>query len=305
MSVLRSMLGSAAMLILSLGVASSVGAHSKAAPAIERAIWRQGHASIWLVPCPSKDDFAPDAVAVEARRGQEKVVSKACYGARLIDLLWSHQPGTIGPDAIVLANWGGSAGGVTVMSFTFGAKPAVDTVDFDRGDETSVYVHHHRPVFEAKMDFGMNGASNAAMRSVSVPVIADRRGFHVEIPMMVAPPLTRREEGRVRAIIRSDLKAWRANEHFAGAATSVTIEALIGLIVSGHADTAHRLLIAAGRDALGPRFDPEAYWDDLCLEAVEQRLWKRFDLDRLPHADLIRRSAQLGQRDRSGPYLRS
>jgi hypothetical protein len=69
--------------------------------------------------------------------------------------------------------------------------------------------------------------------------------------------------------------------------TPATDQALLNLALSGRADQARTLLFEAGVVGAGPAFKAEAYWDDFCLAVIAQPLWKRFDLDRLPNAELV------------------
>ena len=73
------------------------------------------------------------------------------------------------------------------------------------------------------------------------------------------------------------------------------MQALLDLILTGHADEAHALIHKAWPKARG-RSDgelggAEAFWKAVCQAVSRDPMWTRLGLNRLPHADVIRAGA--------------
>ncbi len=73
--------------------------------------------------------------------------------------------------------------------------------------------------------------------------------------------------------------------------TPVTVQALMDLMLTGHVSDARRILHESG-PSTAERTDikengEEPFWSDLSEARVKNPLWKRFDLERLPQAQLL------------------
>ena len=267
-------------------------------------IWQEGSNSLWVVSC-SDANVDLNGVTVEARKEGWATRANSCYMARnFVSVIWSRGPGTDGPDVIVLGRSGGSAACGDVIAITFDTTPKLRPLSFCPAEQVPILLAGEVPEFDASLDVeGFNEGYGADAAVGNIVIAAHRDGFVADLRTMVAGPLTADERQRIRSIMVTDLHRWAISLNGNGPAdlsTPDTVRVLLNLVLSGRADQARTLLFAAGSAGAGPSFKAEAYWDDFCLAVITHPLWKRFDLDRLPHADLAESAAREGKEGRKG-----
>jgi hypothetical protein len=276
---------------------ADVAAHGKE-------IWQDGHNSIWEVSCARPGDRDDASVAVEARRDGHVARTTNCYNSgNFVSVIWNDKLGLRDPDAIVLGGSGASVICSDVISIIFAPAPKLRLLHFCEAESVPILPVRDVPEFDASLDIaGFNGADVTATNVGAVAVAANRDDFRADLQSMIASPLTPDEFARTREAIETDLSQWATalHEKTELAGTFDTVQVLLDLMLSGRADQGRAALFEATQHGALPTFKAEAFWDDLCLAVISHALWRRFDLGRLPHADLIEASAKHGKMGREG-----
>ncbi len=207
------------------------------------------------------------------------------------------------PDLVIVGNDGGSGGDGDLFAIRFGAMLRIDTL---RGERfTAIRVTHAHDGLRVMLPFDIeyfNGAAHAGAVIVPLPVRWRAGRPMADVAAMTRAPtsaadLLARETG-----VRRELAAWATDVGAtldlyppeARFGTDTTLQAMATLILSGRADVARAMLHRAwprrpsSTIALGGE---DSFWRAICRAMVGQPLWRRFALDRLPHADMVARAA--------------
>lgn len=286
------------VLVLSLLLAVSVATLAGAQPLGQ--IWTNGRGSVVVTTCPPGGDTNDTCRAVEVRRGP--VIDKLGGGYIEVNVLWTRPPGASGPDLLIFGDDGGSGGDGDLFAVTL--TPAFGVRKFSGERMTSAAVHpgpHGEPL---KVDLAFdieffNGGSHADATIVPLPVQWQRGDFALDLKRLTGRTFSPGELDFQALAIRSELDRWsqdydptaRLFPPESRFGSPVTVRALVGMMLAGHADQARQLLDRSWPSSPG-RTDRKlggegAFWSALCTAVVRHPLWQRFDIGRVPHADLI------------------
>ena len=264
-------------------------------------LWRSASDSIVLTPCPA-GDHDEQCRAVSVRSGGREVALGGGY--ERVTLLWSRKGKSGDPDALVLGDSGGSGGYGDLFAIRFTPHIAVRKLSGERMDTVTARTAAGRLRLTIPFDTEFfNGAPHAGAIVLPLPMVWTGGDFAVDLAELTRRTYSPSELDFRELAMREELEAW-AQDKFpasrlfppeARGGTQVTATALLEMMLSGHADQARGLLDRAwprhwdhGDRQLGGEAD---FWAALCRATVSNRAWKRFDLARLPHADLIAQGA--------------
>ena len=285
--------------ILSLTL-TGLPALSAAAP---QPLLQSAGGEIIITECPPGGDDDPfcRAVAASGPEGQVRLGG----GYMQVSLLWAHKSDPGQPDALVLGDYGGSGGRADLYAVTFTPHLSYRRIGGERFD--SVTVDETPGPLRLSLPFDVeffNGAPHAGAIVVPLPVIWSDGDFALDFAQLTHRTYSPSEfDFRVLAV-GAELAAWQDKAYPAKhlyppeavGGTPVAATALVEMMLTGHADQARDLLDRSWpRDreqADKPVEGKAAFWAALCKAVVEEQSWKRFRLDRLPHADLIELAAQ-------------
>ena len=274
-----------------------------------RPIWSSGARSVWSVPCTGPGDYDVGCAGAELRIGDRRIrlgqgyLSQRVNGVRV---LWARKPGQFGPDLVVLGNPGGSGGDADILTIRSMASGHVERLSFEDADTTRVTVHRGRAAFDLEYAIGaFPTGAHASRVDVPIPLVWTGKSFDVDF-MTLKNRIFDEEDMRVRraTVTQVMTDALAVDEDHSGDVQVAAVQALAGLMLSGRADLAHVVLREAWpRD---PNADEtstklpgaEPFWAALCGAITRETLWTRFDLARLPHADLIEAGARSAPRPR-------
>lgn len=265
-------------------------------------LWEKGGVSLLRVRCAPGDVDEQYCRAIALRESRATRILGSGY--MHVRLLWSRRGHGAGPDALVFGDDGGSGGLGDLIAISLGPKTIVTTYNSERLDE--VRVSRSGDALRLELPFDVeyfNGAPHAGARIVPIPTIWRDGDFSADFSALVQPPLSKQELAFRELAVREELADW-AEAKFpsprlfppqSDRGTPVTVQALLDLMLTGHADEARELLRRAWPHARG-RSDgqlggEEDFWKAICQAAVHNPLWRRLRLDRLPQADLIRAGA--------------
>lgn len=265
-------------------------------------LWSSPAASIWVVRCTEGDGDLDQCAGLELRSGGTRRMLGQEYLVSANGLLWRARPGVAGPDALVFGSRGGSDGHVELFAVSQrGGSVRVQALAPDHTDEPEVVVRDGRAAFDARFSFGGLGVggSNASTASVPVPVAWRGGRFQVDLTELRRRSLGPEDDDLREAASRQSLgDALDDAGAVRGDALQPAVQALAGLMLYGRADRARALLhaawpkVAAGSPVvLTPAPGEQAFWTLLCGEAVRNAMWAEIDMDRIPHAELIRAGA--------------
>jgi hypothetical protein len=280
-------------------VGSSVAALAEPKPS--GLLWQRPGTSLARAACTSRD-AGPDCQAIDLR--QHDVVRRLGGGYMRVRLVWSGRSRAGSPDALIIGEHGGSGGSGDLFAVTAGRRVVVRKLAGERlaglrAGGRSGGLHLDLP-FDVEY---FNGAPHAGARIVPIPTIWREGDFSADIPALVRAPMASRQMAFVELAVQQELANWAAEAYPSSRlfppqsrnGTPVTLQAMLDLMLTGHADQAQLLLHRAWPPALG-RSDgklagAEAYWTALCRAVLRNPLWTRLGLDRLPHVDVIRAGA--------------
>lgn len=219
-------------------------------------------------------------------------------------LLWAQKSSAEEPDALVLGDYGGSGGHADLFAIHLSSRVSFRKLSGERFD--TVTVRATPGPLRLNIPFDMeffNGAPHAGAIVLPVPVIWSGDGFVVDMHELTSRTYSASElDFRVLAM-REELGAWAEDKFpttrlyppYARGGTPVTATAVIEMMLSGHADQARAVLDRAwprqwddGDKELGGK---AAFWAALCGAVISEPSWKRFNLARLPNANLIEQVA--------------
>jgi hypothetical protein len=204
-----------------------------------------------------------------------------------------------------LGDYGGSGGDADLFAICLSSKPAFRKSGGERYD--TVRVHSGRGPLRLTLPFDLeyfNGAPHAGAIIVPVPVVWTGDDFVVDLAAMTRRTYSTNERDFRALAMAEELRMWAEDKYpaqrlyppEARVGTPVTATAMVEMILSGHADQARALLDRAWPRQWDHRDRPiggeAAFWAALCQAVLNEPIWKRFGLDRLPHADLVEMGAK-------------
>jgi len=221
-------------------------------------------------------------------------------------VLWRRQNGEPGPAAIIEGDWGGSAGNVDLYA-PYGPLPEqVRILNLSTADDIVVRSSGRGPEFDAPFVVGdFNGAPNSNRSSVPLPIVWRSDDFQLDAPALLGRTFSREDLRFRRIAVRYELNGWAdrldrpttlypAPPNALGG-TPVTVQALMDLMLTGHVSDARRILHESWPSTEGQTDIKEngeqPFWHDLSKAMRQNPLWKRFDLERLPGAQVIEAAA--------------
>lgn len=265
-------------------------------------LWRSGRGSIIQTECPpgEKDDYCR---AIKVQRDSKMV--DLGWGYMVVTLLWSRKAEVDGPDVILLGDYGGSGGNADLIAITLSPNVSVRKLSGERFN--SVAVRQKSETLRLSVPFDIeyfNGASHARSITVPLPAIWAGNDFALDFAEMTNRVYSASELGIRLVAMRAELNVWaKINypaQHLyppeARNGTPATALVIVEMMLSGHADQAHKLLDRAWpRDRNQPDRPlggENEFWTALCKEVTKNPFWRHFGLAKLPHADLIESGAR-------------
>jgi uncharacterized protein YecT (DUF1311 family) len=234
------------------------------------------------------------AIEIQAQ-GRPIYLGEPSYLPDSVRLLWQRK-GHRGPEAIVGGSTGGSHCGFDVLVLSLTNTPPVQTISVC-AEQVPVITRNGLPSLTIALEVE-EFTRQTDIPSVPVPLRWKDGRFAVDLPRLLKPAPSRRTLAQIAQRIGAELDGGVENyppPDGGGLDLPATTQALMELMVAGHADLARNLLVEAwparsrGRDA---------FWQDLATAVVNHRLWKQFDLARIPNSKAL---AVVARPDRSGP----
>lgn len=262
-------------------------------------LWKNAHGTVIFTECPAGGDHDESCRAVSIESG-DRVFSLGA-GYTRVTVLWSRKSNTAEPDALVLGDYGGSGGHADLFAIHLFPKVLLRKLSGERFDTVTVSAKPGPLHLSLPFDIEyFNGAPHAGAVIVPLPATWIDGDFAVDLNDLTSRSYSKSELAFRELAVREELGAW-ANDKFPASrlyppearyGTPVTATAMIEMMLSGYADQARNLLDRAwptqwdhGDRPLGGKAD---FWAALCRAVISEQSWKRFGLDRLPHADLIK-----------------
>ena len=213
-------------------------------------IWSSGARSVWAVPCVGPGDYDAGCAAAELRVGSRKTRLGQGYLSNGVRVLWARTPGCSGPDLVVLGDGGGSGGDADILIVRSTASGHVERLSFEDADMTRVTVRDDRAAFNLEYDIAAFPAGAHASRvHVPVPLIWTGKDFDVDFAALKRRSFDE-EDLRVRSAtvtqVMADALAVDTDDR--GNVQVAAVQALAGLMLSGHADLATVCSSRLGRE---------------------------------------------------------
>ncbi len=263
-------------------------------------LWHAGSRRVEAGPCGEGYDAPGACLALWAVDGSKRTALGGGY--IVVKRLWARAKVYAGPDVLVMGDYGGSGGNADLLAVSFGPKVSVRKLSGDRISDANVdsstgAMRYNLPFVIA----GFNGAPHAGDVDVSLPLRWSKGDFMLDLKTLTGRVFTP-EDVRFRELaVRQELGRWYEDSYpaqglfppVANGGTSVTVQALTDMMLSGHADAAYTLLQKTWPQRDGkPVLGEEAFWKALCHALVRNGRWKQFDLSRLPKAKVIEKAAE-------------
>lgn len=237
-----------------------------------------------------REDSRGASVIELVERGRTIWGSRSAYLPGTVTVLWRRQRPDAGPDLIVGGYTGGSHCSYDVIAIDLDADQPVQVLSMCNHDLPQVTTDDAgQPRFGLFFDIEGFNAASAIVAGVEIPMRWDGDQFIADPERLLTPPPDRARMDRIDQTIRRELAAWSFDDYRADigfdATAPETNQALLGLILEGHAVEARALLFRAWPDRIAGR---DRYWDDFCGAVVHHRLWRQLGLaaivpvDRLP-----------------------
>lgn len=223
-----------------------------------------------------------------------------------VRILWLRHRGQTGPQSIVEGEWGGSDGTIDLYAVYGDSPRQVRKLTLAKADDTRIKTAGGLPVFEAPFAVErFNDAPNAASTAVPLPIVWKADDFQLDLKSLLQRRFSPQDLQFRTISVRYELNAWANNMNRptviypapanALGGTPVTVQALIDLMLTGHAKDA-RLILHRGWPSVAGRTDvsaggEQAFWNDLCRSLTSNSLWERFDLRRISGARSIEAAA--------------
>ena len=292
------------MLIAAVLVAFSVTSASppSAEPDPLGIVWKSRGVSLVRVACKPGDVDERYCRALQLRTSGRSATIGAGY--MHVRLLWTRRGRSLGPDALVLGEDGGSGGSGDLIAVTLGPTPAVKkyTSELLEGLRANPGAAELRLELPFAIGY-FNGAPHAGVTVVPIPTLWARGDFRADIGALVRPNISRQELDFRELAMRQELHAWSVAKYptarlyppEAESGTPITLQALADLTLTGHSDEAKALLDRAWPNSwersdvkLGGELE---FWKSFCRTVLRNPLWLRLGLERLPHSETIRAGA--------------
>ena len=290
--------------LLCLWLIASMSGSAHAESARTGRLWGTGKDLVQAVKCPAGGDIdAVHCLAIQVRSATG--TSVVGQGYTQVKVLWQGRSAKGRPDVVLLGDYGGSSGLSDLYAIGFSPALAVWKLGVAPGE--AVTVDRGQPSLCIDLPFaigGFNQAPSAAVTIVPIPVCWSSGGFALDKTALLARSYPQ-EDLRFRSLaIRSELRRWAQDVYPATdvypirttGGTPVTAGGLADLILSGHADIARQMLHGnwpsiQGRQDISMGGEAR-FWAALCRGIVDNQDWQRFQLDGLPHADLVETAAK-------------
>ncbi len=275
-----------------------------AASPLTARLWASGKDRIETVKCPVTGDVDVEhclAVQVQSQAGAEVLGQ----GYSQVKILWQGKSNHGQPDALVLGDYGGSSGLSDLYAISFSPGLGVWRLSVEPGE--AVTVDKGKPSLCIGLPFGIggfNGAPSSATTIVPIPVCWAAGGFMLDKKALFARSFSK-EDLQFRGLaIGYELKRWAQDIDPATdvyplkttGGTPVTVSGLADLILSGHADVAramlHRHWPSTPERLDVPMGGEDQFWASLCSEIIRSEDWRRFELDQVPHAEMVETAAK-------------
>ncbi len=266
-------------------------------------LWHDGQNTAQTVYCTKGCDCDPQkclALQVQSAKGP----SMLGQGYIQVKVLWAKKPGEAGPDLILLGGYGGSGGNSDLFAVRFSPELSVRKVNAELKTEITVSDPDNHPRFNWPFAFNDFGSAHAAYTVVPLPIDSASGDFVLDYPALVSRSFSDNDLDFRELAIQEELSRWARDSYPATSLAPgpmsyglpVTANALGDLMLSGHADIARRILHEAwprDREHMDVAMGGEDHlWAELCRKLVRGEQWRQFDLDRLPHADMIQVAAK-------------
>ncbi|MDR3438017.1 hypothetical protein [Telmatospirillum sp.] len=215
--------------------------------------------------------------------------SRNAYLPGTVQVLWRQQKPETGPDLIIGGYTGGSHCSYDVMAIDLENDQPVQTISMCNHDLPAVTSDEAgRPRFSVFFDIEGFNAASAMVAGVEIPMLWDGEQFVVDGARLLAPQFDRGGQEKIEQTIRQELGAWTIDAYRPGtsydASAPETNQALLDLILHGHAVEARNLLNRAWPQQIGGR---DQYWDEFTGAIVKHHLWKQLGLAALVPLDAI------------------
>jgi len=265
-------------------------------------LWQGDGVSLIRAACKSDDPNDRSCRAIDLREGQH--TQRLGTGYIAVRLVWSGHSSGATPDALVIGESGGSGGYAELFAVTLDHGAKVQKLVGERLEGVQAKPSTARLRLNLPFDIEhFNGAPHAGTSSVPIPTVWKDGDFLADVAALVQPPVPQREYSFRELAIRQELQAWKdakfpSRRLFppeSDNGTLITVQGLIDLMLTGHADQARALLHRAWPGSL-ERSDVKLggekdFWRGLCRAILHHPLWTRLRLDRLPRAEVIRAGA--------------
>ena len=261
-------------------------------------LWTNGPAALEVTACTPSPENDRYCRGIALRRGSR--LERIGEGYLTVDLLWTRKRAGSGPALFVRGSSGGSGGNGDLFAIDPASPTGVQKLCWNRADTVTVGRDPTRLRFEAPFVVGFfNGAPHAGDTLVPLPLVWAGGAFRLDLAALTARRWSATEIDFRRLAMREELSRWAADVYPADrlyppeaqSGTQVTAKALSDLILTGHADLARTLLDEAWPRSLvrdeGKIGGVDAFWSGLCAAIVRNQAWRRFGLDRLPHASRV------------------
>lgn len=169
-----------------------------------------------------------------------------------VHVLWQRQPGGGGPESVVEGEWGGSAGLVDLYA-PYGSSRQPRLLTLSKADNISIHTTHRGPEFDAPFVVGdFNDAPDASASIVPLPVVWADNDFQLDLSTLLSRTFGPQDLRFRRIATYYELNGWSnsldrppvvypAPPNALGG-TPVTAQALMDLMLTGHASEASRIL---------------------------------------------------------------
>ena len=266
-------------------------------------LWKNASGSVILTECPAGGDHDEKCREVSIESGG-RVLSLGS-GYTRVTVLWSQKSKGAEPDVLVLGDYGGSGGRADLFAIHLSPNTSFRKLSGERFDTVAVRAVPGSLHLSLPFDIEyFNGAPHAGAIIVPLPAIWTGDDFAIDLDELTSRSYSKGELDFRELAMREELEAWARDKFPASRlyppearyGTPVTATALLEMMLSGHADQARSLLDRAwptqwdhGDQPVGGKAD---FWAALCRAVMSEQSWARFNLARLPHADLIRSGAE-------------
>ena len=267
---------------------------------LPRELWSDSSRSVWAVSCSAGDhrDFCETIEVREPNKIVHDGQTDYDDNYEQLNLRWKRTRPGVGPAAILEGRTGGSAGCVGYYVVTFASGAPWQKLWGCHLDETPIVSANGLPHFNLGFSIeGFAGVPDAGTSVVGLPMHWTGRRMELDLAAVMAPRFGFRWMDQRRHAMGVELRKWRAagGEMNAQFFTVITTQTLLKLMLSGHADQAHTMLIrgwpSGPSQAGGLAASPEAFWSGLCKRVISEPLWTELAMHRISQAEMVEAAA--------------